>query len=78
MAPHEDDSFTGYHLRGVEDTLQRLEWRLARVERKVDALATSSPELAAAIAQINAEAKKVTDATAVVAGVTADLNKTGV
>lgn len=85
--PDRDDSFTGYHLRGMEDALGRVEVRLfnlnvaiMRVEKKVDALASGLPasELKAVIAKINSETEKVKAASATLTDVKEQLDRTGV
>lgn len=85
------DAFVGYHLRVIEDTLRRieesvrglqarqgdLEWLVERVEKKIDALGSTTPQIKEAIAQINVDTARVKSASAAVADVTTQLDKTG-
>jgi len=73
-----DGAYVGYLLRGVEESLARIHTRLARMERKIDALATemTTEERAAVIAQLNADAAKLDSGAATIDALTDTLNKT--
>ena len=92
MPDKDNDAFVGYHMRGMEDSLRRiegslnvlrvrqgdLEWLVERLDKKVDALGTTAPEIKETIARINAETAKVKSAAAVVADVANQIAQTGV
>jgi len=82
----QNDVFLGYHLRGVEDAVNKmnanLSWiarKLDRIDRKIDAIVvdTITPaERAALVAAVNEETKEVNRVAAELKTVAADMDRT--